>query len=61
MVCRNGSGSKKSGEVRICDMKPLNESVLREVHPIHRVDKTLTQLAGTSVFRKVDAKNSRFW
>ena len=35
---------KKSGEVRICvDLKPkpLNESVLREVHPIPSVDETL--------------------
>ena len=33
---------KKSGDVRICvDLKPLNESVLREVHPIPSVDETL--------------------
>ena len=30
--------TKKSGAVRICvDLKPLNESVLREVHPIPKV------------------------
>ena len=33
---------KKTGAVRICvDLKPLNESVLREVHPIPRVDEPL--------------------
>lgn len=52
---------KKSGAVRICvDLKPLNESVLREVHPIPKVDETLAQLAGGRVFSKLDA-NSGFW
>ena len=33
---------KKSGSIRICvDLKPLNESVLREVHPLPKVDETL--------------------
>ena len=37
---------KKSGSIRICvDLKPLNECVLREVHPIPKVDDTLAQLA----------------
>ena len=49
------------GDVRICvDLKPLNESVLREVHPIPKVDETLAQLSGASVFSKLDA-NSGFW
>ena len=52
---------KKSGAVRICvDLKPLNESVLRELHPIPRVDEALAQLAGATVFTKLDA-NSGFW
>ena len=52
---------KKSGAVRICvDLKPLNESVLREVHPIPKVDETLAQLVGATVFSKLDA-NSGFW
>ena len=52
---------KHSGAVRICfDLKPLNESVLREVHPIPTVDDTLAQLSGASVFIKLDA-NSGFW
>ena len=33
---------KKSGAIRICvDLKPLNESVLREVHLLSKVDETL--------------------
>ena len=39
---------KKSGSIRICvDLKPLNLSVLREVHPLPKVDETLAQDIGT--------------
>ena len=42
MVRRVGRGTQKNGKVRICvDLKPLNESVLREVHPMPKVDETL--------------------
>jgi transposase InsO family protein len=52
---------KKSGAVRICvDLKPLNQSVLREVHPIPKVDDVLGKLAGATIFSKLDA-NSGFW
>jgi len=52
---------KKSGAVRICvDLKPLNRSVLREVHPLPKVDDTLAQLAGAKLFSKLNA-NSGFW
>ena len=52
---------KKTGNVRICvNLKPLNESVLREVHPIPKVDYTLAHLAGMKLFRKLDT-NSGFW
>ena len=52
---------KKNGKVRICvDLKPLNESVIREVHPLPKVDETLAQLIGAKVFSKLDA-NSGFW
>ena len=52
---------KRSGEVRICvDLKPLNECVLREIHPIPKVDETLAQLSGATLFSKLDA-NSGFW
>ena len=50
---------KRSGDVHICvDLKPLNECVLREVIP--KVDDTLAQLSGASIFSKLDA-NSGFW
>ena len=52
---------KKNGAVRICvDLQKLNKSVLREVHPLPRVDETLGLLAGATVFSKFDA-NSGFW
>ena len=52
---------KRSGTVRICvDLKPLNESVLREVHPIPTVDDILGELSGATIFSKLDA-NSGFW
>ena len=52
---------KKNGSIRICvELKPLNESVLREVHPLPRVDETLAQMTGAKVFSKLDA-NSGFW
>ena len=52
---------KKSGDVRICvDFRPLNENVLREVHPLPKVDETLACLAGATIFSKLDA-NCGFW
>jgi hypothetical protein len=52
---------KKDGNVRICvDLKPLNTSVLRETHPLPRVDDLLAQLSGAKLFSKLDA-NSGFW
>ena len=38
---------KQSNSVRICvDLKPLNESVLRENYPLPKIDETLAQLSG---------------
>ena len=52
---------KKNGAVRICvDLKPLNVSVLREIHPLPKVDETLAQLTGAKMFSKLDT-NSGFW
>ena len=52
---------KKSGDVRLCvDLKVLNESVLRETHPIPKVEDSLAQLSGATLFTKLDA-NSGFW
>ena len=42
---------KSSREVQICvDLNPLNESVLREVHPLPKVETTLAQLSGAKLF-----------
>ena len=52
---------KNSGAIRICvNLKTLNESVLREVHLMPKVDETLALLAGVTTFSKLDA-NSGFW
>lgn len=52
---------KRTGEVRICvDLKSLNESVLREPHPLPKVDDMLALLSGATHFSKIDA-NSGFW
>ena len=42
------------------DLKPLNQIVLREVHPLPKVETTLVQLAGATVYSKIDT-NSGFW
>jgi len=53
--------SKKSGAIRICvNLKRLNQNVLREVHPLPKIDNTLAQLSGATIFSKLDA-NSGFW
>ena len=53
--------SKKSGGVRVCvDLKPLNRCVLREYHPLPKVNEVLAQLTGAVIFSKLDA-NSGFW
>ena len=52
---------KNNGDIRICvDFRPLNSSVLREVHPLPKVDETLALLTGARIFSKLDA-NSGFW
>ena len=52
---------KKSGAVRNCvDFRSLNDSVLREVHPLPKVDENLARLAWAQVFSKLDA-NCEFW
>ena len=46
---------KPLGRVCICvDLKPLNESMMRKVHPLPSVDATLAQLAGSKIFSKLD-------
>ena len=52
---------KPTGDVRICvDLTKLNESVLREIHPLPSVDYTLAKFGGAKIFSKMDA-NSAFW
>ena len=52
---------KKLGSAHIrVNLKPLNHSVLREVHPLTKVDDTLVQLSGAKLFSKLNA-NSSFW
>ena len=52
---------KPSGSIRICvDLKPLNENVMREIHPLPKVDITVAQLSGAKFFTKLDT-NSGFW
>ena len=61
MVCSHGSSAKERWKIRTwIDMKPLNECVLREIHPLPKVDETLAQLSGAKTFSKLDA-NSGFW
>ena len=53
--------TKPSGDVRICvDLTGLNNAVKREIHPMATVDESLSQLASSTVFTKLDA-NSGFW
>ena len=48
-------------KVRIClDLTKRNKSILQEYHPLPSVDHTLPQLAGATIFSKLDA-NSGFW
>ena len=52
---------KKDGSVRICvDLRPLNLCVMRETHPLPKVDDILAQISGGVMFSKLDA-NSGFW
>jgi len=52
---------KLNGSVHICvDLKALNESVMREIHPLSKVDETSAQLDGATCFNKLDT-NSGFW
>ena len=60
MVCWHGVCAQKIDLFKCVDFRPLNESVLRDVHPLPRVDDTLAQLSGAKVFSKIDA-NSGFW
>ena len=50
-----------SDQIRICvDLTKLNESVMREKHPLPTVGESLSKPAGWRYFSKLDA-NSGFW
>ena len=52
---------KRNGSICICvNLRLLNENVLREVHPLPKIDDLLAQLSGATIFSKLDA-NSGFW
>ena len=52
---------KKNGDVCICvDLRPLNRNVMREIHPLPKVDDILVQISGAAIFSTLDA-NSGFW
>ena len=52
---------KRDGKIRICiNLKPLNESLLCEIHPFLKVEDTLAQLSGAKLVSKLDI-NSEFW
>ena len=51
----------KSGTVCICvDLKPLNQSVCRGIHPMPMMDDIISQLTGANFFPKFNG-NSGFW
>ncbi|KAF9758235.1 Retrovirus-related Pol polyprotein from transposon, partial [Nosema granulosis] len=48
--------AKKSGEFRLCiDYRRLNQVTIKDKYPMPRIDETLEQLNGCSVFSKLDA------
>ena len=52
---------KSSGSIRICvDLKPLNQSVQRQVFPLPTVDEVLSKLSGAKLFSKLDANSGFF-
>ena len=52
---------KASDAVWICvDLAHLNKAVNREVHPMASVDESLSKLANSKIFTKLDAK-SGYW
>ena len=61
LVRGDGCSSEEVG--RNSDLRgpqTLNQCVLREVHPLPKVDDTLAQLIGAKLFSKLDA-NTGFW
>jgi len=52
---------KKTGKIRVCiDFTKLNRAVKREFHPLPNSEETLSELANSKVFSKLDA-NCGYW
>lgn len=52
---------KKSGSIRVCiDFTKLNESIMRNYHPLPTTNKTLSLLGNSKHFIKLDA-NCGYW
>ncbi len=48
---------KSNGDIRVCvDMRRVNETILRERHPIPTLEETLQDLNGATVFSKLDLR-----
>ena len=52
---------KKNGKLCICvDLKHSYEAVVKEVHLLLKVDETLAQLSGATIFSTLDTNNDFF-
>ena len=52
LVCRNGCGSKGlRNSVDSCEPQATQQNILREVHPVLKVETTLAQLSSVKIFR----------
>lgn len=50
---------KANGDIRICiDMRQANKAIVRQNHPLPTLDDMWAQLAGSTVFSKLDVKNA---
>jgi hypothetical protein len=50
--------SKKNGTQRLCvDYRALNEVIVKNKHPLPRIDDLLDQLCGACVFSKIDLRS----
>ena len=61
MVCRMVTMPKKNGTLCICvDLKHSYEAVVKEVHLLPKVDETLVQLSGATMFSTLDTNSEVF-
>ena len=46
---------KPNGDIRIClDMRQANHAIIREKHPVPKVEETLQEISEANVFSKLD-------